>query len=45
MAYAIVKTEHNGPKRGKGAWMRKKDAKVASSKVRRRQAQILSKEN
>lgn len=29
MGYSIVKTEHNGPKKGRGAWMRKKAAKLA----------------
>lgn len=35
MAYAIVKTEHNSAKRGKGAWMRKAEAKRASNRARR----------
>ncbi len=31
----IVKTEHNGPKRGKGAWEPKKVAKKFSNRRRR----------
>lgn len=42
MGYSIVKTEHNGPKRRRGAWMREKAVKLASSKLRRRQARVLS---
>jgi len=37
MAYKAVKTEHDGPKRGEGAyWGYKRDAKKESDKVRRR---------
>jgi hypothetical protein len=32
------KAEHNGAKRGKGAWCRKVDAKKAGRKFRRRNA-------
>jgi len=35
MAIDIIKTEHNGPKRGKGYWGAKKDAKNFSRKKRR----------
>jgi len=35
MAYGIVKTEHAGAKRGRGAWMRKREAKRESNKARR----------
>jgi hypothetical protein len=35
MAIAIVKTEHNGAKRGKGFWGTKKEAKTGSRKARR----------
>ena len=31
-----IKTEHNGPKRGQGAWMRRREAKFASNRIRRR---------
>jgi hypothetical protein len=35
VAYNIVKTEHSGAKRAKGAWMRKADAKRQSNRARR----------
>lgn len=35
MSYKITKTEHNGPKKGKGAWERKQYAKLISNKSRR----------
>lgn len=36
MANNVVKTEHSGPKKGKGAyWGRKAQAKKASNKARR----------
>ncbi|MBI2689322.1 MAG: hypothetical protein HYX27_23705 [Acidobacteria bacterium] len=36
MGYEAKKTEHNGPKRGKGAyWGRKREAKKQSNKIRR----------
>lgn len=38
------KTEHNGPKRGRGAWCRKRDAKLASSKRRREYGKKLIKD-
>lgn len=34
-AYIKGKTEHAGPKRGKGAWCRKVDAKQAAKRERR----------
>ncbi len=36
--HGLGKIEHSGPKRGRGAWCRKADAKKASSKRRRRAA-------
>jgi hypothetical protein len=33
---AGARKEHNGPKRGKGAWCRKVDAKKAGRKFRRK---------
>lgn len=38
------KIEHNGPKRGRGAWCRKADAKQASRKRRRALSKRLSKD-
>lgn len=35
MGHEIKRTEHNGPKRGRGAWMRKAAAKRQSNKARR----------
>ena len=40
----IVKTEHNGAKRGKGAWERKKDAKKFSNRRRRQDDKKAAKE-
>ena len=40
MSYKIVKTEHNGPKRGQGAWERKAYAKLISNKARRQNDKI-----
>ena len=36
MAFKVRKTEHAGPKRGKGHWGRKVEAKHESSRKRRR---------
>jgi len=42
MAYSVRKTEHAGPKRGRGAfWGTKHDAKAGSRKLRRHNAQTL----
>lgn len=41
MAWGQVKSEHGGPKRGKGYWGRKADAKQASKRSRRREARLL----
>ncbi len=42
MANKVRKTEHVGPKRGRGAlWGTKDEAKSGSQKLRRRNAQIL----
>jgi len=39
MGYQAKKTEHTGPKKGKGAyWGPKQDAKKESNKIRRRNA-------
>jgi hypothetical protein len=35
MANAIKKSEHNGPKNGGGAWMKREDAKHQGNRVRR----------
>jgi hypothetical protein len=35
MAFRVRKTEHNGPKKGRGFWGRKAEAKYQSSRVRR----------
>jgi len=35
MAWGRIKTEHAGPKRGKGYWGKKADAKQASKRSRR----------
>jgi hypothetical protein len=40
MAWGRVKSEHGGPKRGKGYWGRKADAKQASERSRRREARL-----
>jgi hypothetical protein len=37
MAWGRTKTEHSGPKRGKGHWGRKAAAKAASKRYRRRE--------
>ncbi|MDZ4170255.1 MAG: hypothetical protein U1E26_11475 [Coriobacteriia bacterium] len=37
MAWGRTKTEHSGPKRGKGYWGRKAEAKKASNLTRRRE--------
>ncbi len=42
MANKVRKTEHAGPKRGRGAlWGTKSEAKTGSRKLRRRNAQTL----
>jgi hypothetical protein len=42
MANKVRKTEHAGPKRGRGAlWGTKYEAKLGSRKLRRRNARIL----
>ena len=35
MAFRVKKTEHNGPKKGRGFWGIKADAKHQSSRLRR----------
>lgn len=35
MAFRLKKTEHDGPKKGRGFWGRKVEAKHQSSRVRR----------
>jgi hypothetical protein len=37
MAWGRVKTEHSGPKWGKGFWGRKAEAKQVSKRARRRE--------
>lgn len=42
MAYAALKTEHSGSKKGRGAyWGRKADAKKESKKLRRLNSRII----
>lgn len=36
MALQKVRENHNGAKRGRGAWMTKREAKKAAKKMRRR---------
>ncbi len=40
MAWGRVKSEHGGPKRGKGYWGKKVDAKQASKRSRRREDHV-----
>ena len=40
MAWGRIKAEHAGPKRGKGYWGRKADAKQASKRSRRRDDRV-----
>lgn len=40
MAWGRIKTEHSGPKRGRGYHGRKAEAKAASKRVRRRNDRI-----
>lgn len=42
MAWGRTKTEHSGPKRGKGYWGRKAEAKQASKLARRAQGQRIA---
>ena len=41
MAYEVKKTEHSGPKKGKGYWGRKADAKKQSDRIRRENGKSL----
>ncbi|MDT8375772.1 MAG: hypothetical protein RQ867_03425 [Mariprofundaceae bacterium] len=41
MAYEVKKTEHSGPKKGKGFWGKKADAKKQSDRVRRQSGKSL----
>jgi hypothetical protein len=40
MAWGRTKTEHSGPKRGKGHWGRKAMAKAVSRRFRRREDRL-----
>ena len=42
MAWGRTKTNHSGPKRGKGHWGRKAEAKAASKRSRRREDKLFS---
>jgi len=42
MAWDRTKTNHRGPKRGKGHWGRKAEAKAASKRSRRREDRLFS---
>jgi hypothetical protein len=42
MAWGTPKTEHSGPKRGKGFWGRKAEAKQVSRRARRAQDRRIS---
>jgi hypothetical protein len=42
MAWGRTKTEHSGPKRGKGQWGRKAAAKEVSKRSRRREDGLAS---
>jgi len=43
VAWGRCKTEHSGPKRGRGYWGRKAEAKEASKRSRRREDRNVSK--
>jgi hypothetical protein len=42
MAWGRIKTEHSGPKRGKGFWGKKAVAKAAGKRARRREDRVAS---
>jgi len=42
MAWGRTKTEHSGPKKGKGYWGRKAEAKQASKQARREEDRRIS---